>query len=222
MLPALRKTWPIASMPCWPRRPRPDSRQEALAELARDIVRFRAVHRCCFLGLFCSSLSNHPLVVKLHCAGLQHFGEREGLLSALGSCTSGCPSCFADASERARGGGGQPVLRSLCARSRGCGCFCLRLDFQVAVSVRGSQGTWVLSAFSTRTLPSTGVPARRVQAGGLLREHIAWHSCMSAALGRRGFFVLAFWGAAFLSGALVLSCLHCVGLQQFGERPVLR
>ncbi|CAE7346774.1 unnamed protein product [Symbiodinium sp. CCMP2592] len=33
--------------------------------------------------------------------------------------------------------GGQPVLRSLCARSPSCGCFCLRLDFHVTVSVRG-------------------------------------------------------------------------------------
>ena len=60
---------------------------------------FRAVHCCCFLGS-CSALSKSHLVVKLHCVGLQHFGEREGLLAALGSCKSGCPSCFADASER--------------------------------------------------------------------------------------------------------------------------
>ena len=36
----------------------------------------------------------------LHCVGLQHFGEREGLLAAAGSGKSGCPSCFADDSER--------------------------------------------------------------------------------------------------------------------------
>ena len=36
----------------------------------------------------------------LHCVGLQHFGEREGLLAAAGSCKTSCSSCFADASER--------------------------------------------------------------------------------------------------------------------------
>ena len=29
--------------------------------------------------------------------------------------------------------------------------------------------------------------------------------------------VVAFWGAAFLKISLWLSCLHCVGLQHFGE-----
>ena len=45
------------------------------------VVCFRAVHRCCFLGS-CSALSKGHLVVKLHCVGLQPFGEREGLLAA--------------------------------------------------------------------------------------------------------------------------------------------
>ena len=39
----------------------------------------------------------------LHCVGFKHFGEWEGLselLAALGSCKSGCSSCFADASEQ--------------------------------------------------------------------------------------------------------------------------
>ena len=81
-------------------------------------------------------------------------GERRGflsrgLLAASGSCKTSCSSCFADASERGVNprlevGGSACVAPAL--RSRGCGCFCLRLDFQVAVSVRGSQGTWVLSA----------------------------------------------------------------------------
>ena len=113
---------------------------------------FRAVHRFCFLGS-CSPLSKGPLVVKLHCVGLQHFGEREGLLAASGSGKSGCSLCFADASERGVSPrlevGGSAcfalALPSLCARSPGCGCFCLRLDFQVTVSVRGGQGSqpWV-------------------------------------------------------------------------------
>ena len=58
---------------------------------------------------------------------------------------------------------------ALALRSPGCSCFCLRLDFQVAVSVRGGQGPgFLVPAFSTRTLKSTGVPARRVPAGGML------------------------------------------------------
>jgi len=63
------------------------------------VVRFRALHRFGFLGS-CSPLSKDSPVVKLHCFGLQPFGEREGLLAASGSGKSGCPSCFADASER--------------------------------------------------------------------------------------------------------------------------
>ena len=44
------------------------------------VVRFRAVYRLCFLAS-CSPLGKDLLVVKLHCFGLQHFGEREGLRS---------------------------------------------------------------------------------------------------------------------------------------------
>ena len=55
---------------------------------------------------------------------LAALGEGEGLseqLAAVGSIKSGCSSCYADASERGVSprlevGGGQPVLRSLCAR----------------------------------------------------------------------------------------------------------
>ena len=42
------------------------------------VVRFRAVYRLCFLAS-CSPLGKDPLVFKLHCVGLQPFGEREGL-----------------------------------------------------------------------------------------------------------------------------------------------
>ena len=85
--------------------------------LQHSRVCFRAVHRFCFLGS-CSPLGKDSPVVKLHCFGLQPFGEREGLLAAAGSGKSGCPSCFADASERGVNprlevGGGQPVFRSL-------------------------------------------------------------------------------------------------------------
>ena len=55
---------------------------------------------------------------------------------------------------------------ALALRSPGCSCFCLRLDFQVTVSVRGGSRESTLGAFSTRTLKSSGVPAKRVQAGG--------------------------------------------------------
>ena len=66
-------------------------------------------------------------------------------VSVLGSRWAGS-ACFALA------------LPSLCARSPGCGCLCLRLDFQVTVSVRGGSRESTLGAFSTRTLKSSGVP----------------------------------------------------------------
>ena len=46
-----------------------------------------------------------------------------------------------------------------------------------------------MPASSTRTLKSSGVPARRVQAGGLPRGHVVFglQDCMSGALGRRAF-----------------------------------
>ena len=75
---------------------------------------------CAFWG---SALSKGHLVVKLHCVGLQPFGEREGLLAALGSCKSGCPSCFADPSER----GVSPRLEvggSACFALALTGCWC--------------------------------------------------------------------------------------------------
>ena len=111
---------------------------------------------------------------------------------------------------------------SLCARSPGCGCFCLRLDFHVTVSVRGGQGSqpgFLVLAFSARTLPSSGVPARRVQARDFC---VGMLPLVCRALGRRGFFVrstvVAFWGAAFLSARIPssLSCLRFVGFQHFG------
>ena len=86
------------------------------------------VHRFCFLGS-CSPLSKDHLVAKLHCFGLQHFGEREGLLAASGSRKSGCPSCFAEASER----GVSPRLEV-----GGSACFplCARSDRVLVLAVR--------------------------------------------------------------------------------------
>ena len=55
---------------------------------------------------------------------------------------------------------------ALALRSPGCSCFCLRLGFQVTVSVGGVNPGFFVPASSTRILPSSGVPARRVQAGG--------------------------------------------------------
>ena len=123
-----------------------------------------------------------------------------GLLAALGSCKKSCSSCFADASERGVNprlevGGSACVAPAL--RSRGCGCFCLRLDFQVAVSVTGAvKGVnpgFLVLAFSTRTLKSSGVPGRRVQAWGFcvsmspLACSTPAYSRMSGVLGRRAF-----------------------------------
>ena len=80
------------------------------------VVRFRALHRIGFLGS-CSPLSMDSPVVKLHCVGLQHFREREGLLAASGSGKSGCSLCFAilqnGVSVPGSRLGGQPVFRSL-------------------------------------------------------------------------------------------------------------
>ena len=74
--------------------------------------------------------SRDHLVAKLHCFGLQHFGEREGLLAALGSCKSGCPSCFADPSER----GVSPRLEV-----GGSACLlCARFDRVLVLAVRVS------------------------------------------------------------------------------------
>ena len=64
--------------------------------------------------------------------------------------------------------GGQPVLRSLCARSPGCGCFCLRLDFEVTVRrVKRVNPEFLVLAFSA-DLESSGVLE------GLLRGHVAF------------------------------------------------
>ena len=49
-----------------------------LAALPRGRRAFSCGPTVCFLGS-CSPLSKDPLVVKLHCVGLQQFGEREGL-----------------------------------------------------------------------------------------------------------------------------------------------
>ena len=122
------------------------------------VVRFRAVRRCCFLGC-CFPLSKDPLVVKLHCFGLQHFGEREGLSEqrALGwfrfhtslVALRVLPTLQNGVSVLGSRWGGQPVLRSLCACSPGCGS----------------------------TLRSKC----------LLLAHLEEHSCLPAALGRRAF-----------------------------------
>ena len=77
--------------------------------LQHSRVCFRAVHRFCFLGS-CSPLGKDSPVVKLHCFGLQHFGEREGLLAASGF-TQICCTCFA-AWKRHLCGSGKGVTQS--------------------------------------------------------------------------------------------------------------
>ena len=126
-------------------------------------VRFRALQPFLLFGVMLSSQQGSPG----HCVGLQPFGEWEGLLAALGSCTSSCSSCFAEASEpgvspRLEVEGSACFALALC--SPGCGCFCLRLDFQVSVKgeVKGVNPGFLVLAFSTRTVKSSGVPARRV------------------------------------------------------------
>ena len=186
--------------------------------------------------------SKDPLVVKLSplcwLATLRAWeGLRSrGLLAASGSGKFGCSLCFADASER----GVNPRLEvggsacfPLALRSPGCGCFRLRLDFQVTVSVRGgvkgvNPGFLVL-AFSARTLKSSGVPEDECRPGAsawacclwfvtLLHVRGSWSSCVFVRST-----VVAFWGDVFISTRipLWLSCLHRVGLQQFGEREGL-
>ena len=80
-----------------------------------------------FWGHALPPFSKDHLVAKLHCFGLQHFGEREGLLAALGSCKSGCPSCFAEASE----GGVSPRLEV-----GGFSLFSARFDRVLVLAVR--------------------------------------------------------------------------------------
>ena len=126
---------------------------------------FVGVHRCCFLGS-CSPLGKDPLVVKL--SPLRSLGafRRGGALGCfrfhkkmwLHLFCRVEKACYANlfaprVLPMLQNGGVNPRLEvrgsacfPLALRSRGCGCFCLRLDFQLAVSVRGSQGTWVLSA----------------------------------------------------------------------------
>ena len=160
-----------------------------------------------------------PLVVKLHCVGLR-FGEREGLLAAAGSGKSGCSSCFADASERGVSPrlevGGSAcfalALPSLCARSPGCGCFCLRLDFQVTVSVRGKS-----------TLGSSCLPLARgsCRAVGFRQDECrpgVWFVALLHVVVRfRAVHRCCVLGCGFpLKISLWLSCLHCVGFQQSG------
>ena len=107
---------------------------------------------------------------------------------------------------------------ALALRSPGCGCFCLRLDFQVC---EGSQGTWVLSAFSTRTL-AVGFRQNECRPGAsawaccpwfvaLLHVRGSWSSWVFRAVHR-----CCFLGCCFPLSPSSLSCLHSVGFQQFG------
>ena len=149
-------------------------------------MRFRAVHRCCVLGC------GFPLKISLwvsclHCVGLQPFGEREGLLAAAGSGKSGCSLCFAYDSER----GVSPRLEV-----GGVSLFCARFALS---KLR-------LFSFSTRTLKSSGVPGRRVQAWGFCVSMLPLacstpaYSRMSGVLGRRAFS----WGPRLLLVGVML------------------
>ena len=145
-----------------------------------------------------------------------------GLLAALGSCKSGCSSCFADASEQ----GVSPRIEvggltcfALALRSPGCSCFCLRLDFQVTVSVGGES-----------TLGSSCLPPARgsCRAVGFRQDECrpgasAWACCLwfvallHVVLRCRAVHRCCVLGCGFpLKISLWSSCLHCVGFQQFG------
>ena len=203
---------------------------QLLLSVRSVVVRFRALHHFCFLGS-CSPLSKDSLVVKLHCFGLQHFGEPEGLLAAAGSGKSGAlrvlPRLQNGVSILGSRWAGSACV-ALALRSPGCGCFCLRLDFQVTVSVRGSQGPgFLMPAFSTRTLKSSGVPGRRVQAGGFC-VGMSPLACSTPAcpgflvvVRFRGVHDCCLLGCCFPLSPSSLRCLHCVGLQQSGEREGL-
>ena len=181
-------------------------------------------HRLLFGALLLAKISSLSFTVLACSTSGSGRGFRiRGLLAALGSCKSGCPSCFADASER----GVSPRLEvggsacfALALRSPGCGCFCLRLDFQVTVSVRGSQGTWVLSAFSTRTLPS-GSRQDECRPGGFCVGILpGTPACprLLVVVRFRAVHRCCFLGCCFPLSPSSLRCLHCVGLQHFGER----
>ena len=132
------------------------------------VVGFSYGHRLLFGALLLAKISSSSFSV-----GLQHFGEWEGLLAAASSGKSGCPLCFVDASERGVSPrlevGGVSLFCAGFALSRlRLICFEARLS-GYCVREGGGQGSqpWVLVlAFSTRTLKSSGVPARRVPAGG--------------------------------------------------------
>ena len=126
------------------------------------------------------------------------FGA-EGTWLVQVSCKSGCPSCFADASERGVSPrlevGGLPArfalskLRLLLFEARLSG-YCVREG-----EVKGINPGFLVVGFSTRTLKSRGGSARRVQAGAsawacclwfvaLLHGRGSWSSCVFRAVHR--------------------------------------
>ena len=108
--------------------------------------------------------------------------------------------------------GGQPVLCLLCARSPGCGCFCLRLDFQVTVSMRGVKGPgFSVLAFSVRTLKSSGVP-RTSSGQRLLRGHVAF----LLHVGGSGCF-----GSGWLGGGCRACTIDCLAFRLTAARAFL-
>ena len=84
-------------------------------------------------------------------------------LAAAGSGKSGCPSCFADASER-----GVQVAVLLLFEARRSG-YCVR----ACGGVKGVNPAFLVLAFSTGTLKGSGVPARPVQGGGFCASMLA-------------------------------------------------
>ena len=174
------------------------------------------------LGFFTKCQCFSLICFALHRVGLQHFGEREGLLAALGSCKSGCPSCFAEASE----GGVSPRLEvggSACFALALTGCWSwiegqrcseaavvLAYEAQVSVSVLAclaallSQVSLVLLSFSMcrgRAGPEKSASVLQ----GSRSQGTRWKaSCqLVSMLGCHCFSLICF-------------ALHRVGLQHFG------
>ena len=147
----------------------------------------------------------------LHCVGLQHLGRGRGFRSraAVGSIKlDALPVVPMGVNPRLEVGGS--ACFPLALRSPVCGCFCLRLDFHVTVSVRGGQGSqpgFLVLAFSARTLKSSGVPEDECRPGAS-----AWACCLwfVTLLHVRGSWSSCVFVRSLLSGCVCFWCL-CAG-----------
>ena len=182
---------------------------------------------------FCTKCQCFSLICfALHRVGLQHLGRGRDFRSRglFGCCRFNqiwmlflFRRCFRTGCQSEARGWGVSLfcarfvlsrLRLLCFEARLSGC-CVREG-----GVKGVNPGFLVLAFSTRTFESSGVPARRVQAGDMLPLVCSNPACpgLFVVVRFRGFHRCCFLGCCFpLKISLWLSCLHCVGLrQQFG------